>query len=303
MEQITLDQTTVTTPTPPKPKKKKSTMRKLKTVSPVSMLEPFIMPTRIGSQNLITDKLPLPKLEQYIREKQAEGMPNLSMMHVLIAGYVRLCASRPALNRFIRGQRIWTRDECEIALTIKQEMTLESPDTVVKITLPRDATLRDVYEVLNAEIVNYRANPGGDFDETARVLAKLPAMVLRFVMWCLRGLDYIGAIPKSLTAVSPFHASLYITSMGSLGIPPIYHHLYDFGTVPVFFAFGAKRRVYEWDEDGNVEKRTYMDITFATDERICDGFYFASALKAYKNLMKNPWQLDTPPSEVLDDVK
>ncbi len=304
-----LTQTAETNSVPPKKEKKekkkrpKSTMRRVKTLPAMAMMEPFIMPSRVGSQNLITDRIPLPRLEKYIREKQAEGLTNLTAMHVIIAAYVRLTAARPALNRFIRGQRVWTRDEVEISLTIKKEMTLDSPDTVVKVVLPRSATLRDVYEKLNAVIVEYRANPGGDFDETAGALSKLPAILLRGVVGFLRSLDYVGMIPRFLTDLSPFHASFFITSMGSLGIPPIYHHLYDFGTCPVFCAFGAKKRVYELDEEGNVAKNTYMDITFVTDERICDGFYFAAGLKAFKNLLKNPWQLDTPPAEVLTDIK
>ena len=44
-------------------------------------------------------------------------------------------------------------------------------------------------------------------------------------------LDYFGFLPRWLTKLSPFHGSVYITSMASLGIPPIFHHLYDFGNV------------------------------------------------------------------------
>lgn len=286
-----------------KSSKKKSTMRRVKSLPPMAIMVPFIMVNRVGSQNLITDRIPFAKLEKYIKEKQAEGMPNLSVMHVLIAAYVRLTAARPAINRFIRGQRVWTRDEVEISLTIKKEMTLDSPDTVVKIVVPRDATLRDVYDLLNEKIVSYRENPGGSFDSAARILSKIPALLLKFVVWFLRGLDYFGLIPKFLTDLSPFHASFFITSMGSLGIPPIHHHLYDFGTCPAFCSFGAKKRVYEPDEEGNIVKNTYMDVTFVTDERICDGFYFASGLKMFKNILKNPWQLDTPPEKVEMDVR
>lgn len=91
--------------------------------------------------------------------------------------------------------------------------------------------------------------------------------------------------------------------MGSLGIPPIYHHLYDFGTVPAFCSFGVKRRVYEPDRFGNIRRVPYLDFTFVTDERICDGYYYASALKLFKNILRNPWQLDAPPAQVLEDVK
>ena len=281
----------------------KSTMRRVKSISPMAMMIPFIMVNRTGAQNFITDHIRVDRLEKYLKEKQAEGMTNISLMHVLIAAYVRLCADRPAINRFIRGQRVWTRDEVEISLVIKKEMNLESPDTAVKITVGRDATLADVYNALNAEITGYRDNPGGGFDNLVKVLSMIPALLLKFVVWFLRVLDYFGAIPKFLTKLSPFHCSFFITSMGSLGIPPIYHHLYDFGTCPAFCSFGAKRRVNEIESDGTVTKKSYVDVTFVTDERICDGYYFASALRQFKNILRDPWQLDTPPAEVKEDVK
>lgn len=50
-----------------------------------------------------------------------------------------------------------------------------------------------------------------------------------------------------------------------------------------------------------VKKKQYMDYTFVTDERICDGYYYASALKHLHNIFRNPWQLDERP-EVIPDV-
>ena len=129
-------------------------------------------------------------------------------------------------------------------------MTLDSPDTVVKITVDPGATLFDVYNSLNTEIKNYRNNPGGDFDNTAKALTFMPSLLFKFAIHFLKTLDYFNLLPKFLTRVSPFHCSYFITSMGSLGIPPIYHHLYDFGTCPVFFSFGTKRRAIELDAEG-----------------------------------------------------
>ena len=271
---------------------KEKEFRRVKTISPMSAVIPFIMVNRTGSQNFISDTVDIEKVEKYIKEKQTQGMQNISMMHVMIAAYIRLVSQRPALNRFIRGQRVWTRKNVEVSLTIKKEMSLDSPDTVVKITLPPSATLEDVYTALNNEIVSYRANPGGDFDDTARAFTRLPGLIFKFAVASLRFLDYFGLMPKAIAKVSPFHCSYFITSMGSLGIPPIYHHLSDFGSCPVFFSFGAKRRTYEIDNTGLVRRRQYMDFTFVLDERICDGYYYASALKLLKNILKNPWQLD-----------
>ena len=279
---------------------KEKEFRRVKTISPMSAVIPFIMVNRTGSQNFISDSVDIEKVEKYIKEKQAQGMQNISMMHVMIAAYIRLVSQRPALNRFIRGQRVWTRKNVEVSLTIKKEMSLDSPDTVVKITLPPSATLEDVYTALNNEIVSYRANPGGDFDDTARAFTRLPGLIFKFAVASLRFLDYFGLMPKAIAKVSPFHCSYFITSMGSLGITPIYHHLYDFGSCPVFFSFGAKRRTYEIDNTGLVRRRQYMDFTFVLDERICDGYYYASALKLLKNILKNPWQLDEVPTVIPD---
>ncbi|MBE6569489.1 MAG: hypothetical protein E7658_04645 [Ruminococcaceae bacterium] len=284
-----------------KKKKREKEYRRVKSIPPMSAIIPFIMVNRTGAQNLIHDTADIEKLEKYMKEKQLSGMTNISMMHIMIAAYIRLISQRPALNRFIRGQRVWTRRHVEVSLTIKKEMRLDAPDTCVKISLLPDATLEDVYNALNAEIVNYRENPGGNFDDTARWLSKIPSLVLKFVVGLLRFMDYFDLIPKFLQKVSPFHCSYFITSMGSLGIPPIYHHLYDFGTCPVFFAFGAKRRAYEVDASGAVKKKHYMDYTFVTDERICDGYYYASALKMLHNIFRNPWQLDERP-EIIPDV-
>lgn len=283
--------------------RKRKDMRRVRSASPMAVITPFIMVNRVGAMNLMRDRIAVTRLEKYVNERKANGMPNLTVMHVLIAAYVRLVSQRPAFNRFIRGQRIWTRRSVEIALTIKKEMSLESPDTVIKITLYPDATLSDVYREFDRVINEYRSSPGGSFDDTAKVLSYIPSLVLKNAIWLLKTLDYFGLLPGFLAGVSPFHCSMFITSMASLSIPPIYHHLYDFGTCPLFISFGAKKREYKVNPDGSVYKERYMDITFACDERICDGYYYASGLRLYKAILKDPSQLDAPPEEVLSDAE
>lgn len=285
-----------------KKKRRERESRRVRSISPMTAVVPYIMVNRNGATNMLRDTFDIENLEKYIKEKQAEGMTNISMMHVLIAAYVRLVSQRPALNRFIRGQRIWTRKHIEVSLVIKKEMLLESPDTCVKITLDPSATTADVYRELDRVVTEYRSNPGGDFDKTAKLFSHLPGLPFKFAVWLLKTLDYFHLMPRAIERVSPFHCSYFITSMGSLGIPPVFHHLYDFGTCPAFFAFGAKRRAYELNAEGVVQKRQYIDVTFVLDERICDGYYYASALRMMKNIIKNPWQLDEVPT-VIPDVE
>ena len=59
-------------------------------------------------------------------------------------------------------------------------------------------------------------------------------------------------------------------------------------------AFGSKYRRNELNSDGTVSEKKYIDITAVTDERICDGFYYASAFKLMRTYLKNPYVLDEP---------
>ena len=181
-------------------------------------------------------------------------------------------------------------------------MTLESPDTCVKGYMYPTATAEDVYKEMSRVIEEYRNDPGGDFDDTAKVVNYIPRLLKKHFCWWLKTLDYFGLLPRFLTMLSPFHGSLYITSMGSLGIPAIFHHLYNFGNVPLFLAFGKKYRTNVINDDGTVSRHSYVDFSFVMDERICDGYYYAAALKYMKSIFRNPWQLDSPPEKVAKDL-
>lgn len=276
---------------------------KLKSCDPMSTVQNYIMPTRIGSSNLFSDSVEISACEALIWRKRAEGLKGLGMLHVFLAAYTRTLSQRPGINRFIRGQKTYKRNRIEICLTIKKSFELDGQETVVKLVTEPDDTLDGIYHKLTALLEENRA--AGDqngMDNIARVLAHLPGVLLKFAVWLLRTGDYFGLLPRSLTSASPFHASMFITNMGSLGIPPIFHHLYDFGNIPIFLAIGAKRKAYSVQKDGSVKEQKLIDFTVVCDERICDGHYYASAFKYMKTLFKNPEVLETPPQQVLSDV-
>ena len=140
------------------------------------------------------------------------------------------------------------------------------------------------------------------FDSLVGFFGKIPRFILRGAIKFLDWLDYHGWIPRPLTLLSPFHGSLVVTSMASLGIPPIYHHLYNFGNVPMFMAFSATRHENVLQKDGSVKRVRFFDFTITTDERICDGFYYASAFKLLKKHLIEPELLLNPPETVIEDV-
>ena len=90
--------------------------------------------------------------------------------------------------------------------------------------------------------------------------------------------------------------------MGSLGVPAINHHLYNFGNIPVFGCYGAKYPRTVMEKDGTVKQHWFMDYKFTLDERICDGHYYASAFKIFREILKNPEILDTPVEKIEEDI-
>ena len=288
-----------------KPRKRRWGDRKegrlIKTLPPMSYIEPYIMKVRADSQNQFEDVIDITNIENYLQEKRSEGYTDMTLLHILIAAYVRVVAERPAINRFIAGQRIYARNNIECAMTIKKEMSIDSPDTCIKVEFdPRD-NIFNVYKKF--QIVAHKSvSEDTDFDETAKILKKLPRFVLRSAIALLRFLDYYGHLPKSLLEVSPFHGSMIITSMGSLGIPAIYHHLYDFGTLPLFISYGSIFSADALKRDGTRERHHFVTLKVVTDERICDGYYYASAFKKIKRYLQHPELLDETLTEVVEDI-
>lgn len=278
--------------------------RRIRSLPPMAQVSPYIMVTRNTSTNYFTDAFEITHVERYIRQKRREGLTSFGLTHVLLACYVRALAKYPGLNRFLAGQKVYSRgNDVQFCMTIKKEMSATSPDTVIKVHLTPYDTAEDVYNKVNAEVEKVKNTPlNSSFDHTAHALTMIPGVFLKFTVWVLKTIDYFGMLPQFLLEVSPFHGSVFFTSMGSLGIPPIYHHLYDFGNLPVFGSFGCKRRALEVQEDGTVVQRKYLDFKFCMDERIVDGFYYAAFFKHFKRLILHPEILDTPPEEVLPDI-
>jgi len=277
--------------------------RKLRSIQGLDLIGPYFMVNRTGANNLYDDKVEITNMERYIRQKRREGLTSFGATHVILAAYVRTVAKYPALNRFMAGQRLYSRgrDIC-VSMTVKKEMSLKAPDTLVKAHFDPADTAMQVYEKFNARVVDAKDElEESGVDSTIGVFSLIPGVVLKFVIWLLKTLDYFGVLPAFLIEFSPFHSSAYFTSMGSLGIRPVYHHLYDFGTVPIFCAFGRKRRE-EVVENGEIVEKKFMDLRFNLDERICDGYQYAAIIKYFFRLLAHPEVLDQPPETVEEDV-
>ena len=279
--------------------------RKIRTLSPMAQITMYFQWERNICSNLFEESFEITHVDRYIRQKRREGLTDFGITHVLLAAYVRGVAKYPQLNRFISGQKVYSRgDDIQYCMVVKKEMSVDAPDTSFKVHLTPYDTATDVYHKLNAAVseVKHSQELDSSLDGLSDYLNLIPGLFLKFTVWLLKLLDYFGMLPKFLLELSPFHGSLFFTSMGSLGIRPIYHHLYDFGNLPVFGAFGCKRHANEIQDDGSVAQKKYIDVKFVLDERIVDGYYYATFFKYFRSLMRHPEVLDNPPEVVNRDI-
>lgn len=122
--------------------------RRLRSMDPLSRVASYIMVNRSGASNYFVDSVDIGEIERYIRHKRKdEGLAGFGIMHVLVAAYVRCVSQRPAVNRFISGQKVFARNNIEVNLTVKLEMKSDSEETIIKIRPERDATATDIYNL------------------------------------------------------------------------------------------------------------------------------------------------------------
>ena len=264
---------------------------------------PFIMPQRNDRYIHYEEAFEVTQLDRMLRKLRVEGYKGIGILHFLIAAYIHGISRMPGINRFVVGRRIYARNNIEVVMTVKRALSIDATETTIKVVFEPTDTILDVYRKMNEKIDEIKSSEDNNGTEDfADTVARLPRFLIRFALMILRVMDYFGWIPMSLLNLSPFHGSMIITDLGSLRIGPIYHHIYNFGTLPAFIAFGAKRHAYELNRRGEMVDKKYVDCKFVLDEGIVDGHYWAQMLLAYRYMFEHPEMLLSPPGKVVEDI-
>ena len=282
---------------------KRAGARYLKTLTPIERIMPHVMPKRSDSQVFFTDDIDCTAIDAYIKEKKEQGI-NMTYLDVFVAAAVRLYAKRPALNRFVMGGRIFANDRIWVSMALKKSLRDNEPSTTIKIPFTGHETIFEVKEQFDRQIhTNKDANTVNSTDKLAGALTAIPNWVMRWAFALIRVLDRSSLLPTAVTDASPFHGGLFITYLKSLGIPGIYHHIYDLGTIGQFIAVGKERLAPVVDQKtGEIVARKIMTMMVVADERICDGLYYARSMRLFRRILENPAVLEERLEVVEKDI-
>ncbi len=277
--------------------------RVVKSVEPLQMIMPYIMKTRTDSMNMYEDTFSCAAMDAYIKEKEAQGI-KLGYMHILIAAVVRLIALRPQLNRFVMRGKIYTRPKIWVSFVVHPTLHDGSIGTTIKLCFEGTETILEIAEIINNAVEKETTKRVGEngTDKLARVLTCIPGPLISFVVNTLMWMDRHNLLPKFIIDLSPFHTSFFLTNLKSLGINHVYHHVYEFGTTSLFIAMGKEKKI-PVIQGNEIMKEKHMGFGLVSDERFCDGLYFALSLRQLRKFMRNPACLETPLEKKIEDAK
>jgi len=272
--------------------------RRVKNMDPIVQLTPYLMPMRCDAQVFLDHNLEYEPLMRYIAEKNRQGI-KITFMEILVAAYIRGVSQVPQVNRFVMNKQLFNRNELTVAFT----MLLDTPDgspeeTVVKINFDPSDTLLDVSARIKDTIAKNRKPENANFAlKLAGFLLSVP-LLPNAVVGLARLLDRYGLCPRVILDASPFHTSMFITNMASIGMHKVYHHIYNFGSTGMFISLGTPEREFGVDAAGKVVRKCILPVGITADERVCGGAVYAQLFAVMKKCLKEPQLLEQAPEEV-----
>jgi len=268
---------------------------------PLNVIMPYLMKERSDAQVFFDAEVDIGKIDAIIQEKRKEGI-DIGVLDYMLCAIVRTLSQYPRINRFIAGRRLFVRDEIRVSMVVKKELNINTEETAIKFKFKPDITVSEVSEILKAEVEkNKSEDSSNQMDSVVGILNKLPRPFYSFAIGLLTWLDFHGHLPKIIHEVSPFHTSVFLTNMGSIGADPIYHHIYNWGTTSLFIAMGNRKKVTTINKEGEIKEKKVLKLRLVADERIADGYYLSKSLRYFTGLFLNPSILEIPPETIVED--
>jgi len=255
---------------------------------------PFVMRGRNEAAVYFTQRLDVGPTLAWIEAQRAAGR-DVSFFQVVLAAFVRTLAERPKMNRFVSGGRLYDRRGISISFAVKKRFDDDGGLSTVKIFFAPEDTIDAVGARVQEAIAGGRSESKSASEKEMALVTRLPGPIISLIMRIQRLLDAWNLLPAAMIRVDPMYASLFCANLGSIGLTAPFHHLYEYGTVPLFAVIGAIHKGTWVDAEGETSVRDVVEIKWTLDERIADGFYCARGLQLVAEFLADPGALDPAP--------
>ena len=255
-----------------------------------------LWPNRTDCEVYLHDAIDVTELMKYVEKKKAEH-PDLktTFFHCVIAAAAKMVNERPLMNRFIQGRRTYERFEISVAFVAKLAFEDHAEEALAFFQYDPRETLESYHEKIMKIIHASKSETEKDVSTGAMdVITKLPQWMINAIVKTVLWLDKHGWAPEFLIGSDSNHASIFLTNLGSIGLPGGYHHLVNWGTNSCFIVVGKKYRKADYDAEGNADVHEVIPVGITLDERIADGYYYSGTVALVKELLAHPELLELP---------
>lgn len=267
-------------------------------VSPTRGIMPFLFPTRTEAQVFFELDVDAAHLKPFLEEARRKTGLKLTLLHLAIGAVARVLAERPRLNRFVSAGRLYQRRGIWISFSAKTQKSDEGALVALKRQVDPAWDLMKIFEVTDGMVADTRGGKKSQSDKEVALALMLPAFLTKLVVAFLRALDRFGLMPRAMIDSDPLFSSMFIANLGSIGMDAPFHHLYEWGNIPLFMSIGQERQEVTVDDEGRPHKRNIIPLRFTFDERVEDALYCLKGLQLLKDIIENParyFPLDADP--------
>ena len=274
----------------------------LKDIPAMNRIMPTLMPNRADNEAYINVDIDARPLVAYL-EKLNEGRTEdkYTFFHLISAVLGKAFVLRPKMNRFVCNNKVYQRRDISVAFTVKKRFNDHAEEALAFFKYDPKETLETYHEKIMKVIHQTKSYEEKDTSTGAMdVVCKLPQFIItgivKFVLW----LDKHGWAPDFLIGSDPNHAAIFLTNLGSIGLPGGYHHLVNWGTNSFFVVVGKKFMKMDYDAEGNGDFHEVIPLGVTLDERIADGYYYSGTMALVKELLEHPWLLEMSADEPVE---
>lgn len=248
----------------------------------------YIMPAKYESLVLFDEYVLAEPLIDYIA--QAKERHPIDVTHCVVAAVAYGIHENPSMNRFEKGRRLYQRKKVWLTFSMKRKRLNRTAklSAVKKEMLPEDSFFA-LCSRINESIQVERSDAVTYTDKELNLLTAIPRPILEVGVKLLKALDYYNLLPASFIENDAMFTSIFIANLGSVHMAAGYHHLYEWGTCPLFAMVGSieERALVV---DGELQVRKVLPLRFTYDERIEDGHNAGIGIKSVIRALENPFE-------------
>lgn len=246
---------------------------------------PFLMKGRNESAVYFAQRVDVGPTLAWLKSPDGAGY---TFFHVVLAAILRTLVDRPAMNRFVVGRTLYQREGLSMGFAVKKRFADDGKLTTVKIDFEPGDGIADVKRRIDEAIGEGRGEAETTSGKEMNVVARLPGPLISLLMWVQGLLDGWNLLPSAMIKPDPLYSSVFLANLGSIGLEAPFHHLYEYGTTPLFAVIGKIHKEQWIDDEGRVDVRDTVLIRWTFDERICDGLYCARSLDQMVRYLAEP---------------